>query len=80
MRELEVFMNFIRTKLDGIGTNSADTIFSSWNDRKMDSSMVSQLFDSFWKRAFRKAERVNPTIIRKMTSTIIQERIPTQKE
>ena len=69
MREVEVFMDFIRTKLDGIGTNSADTVFSSWGDGKMDSSVISQLFDSFWKSALGKAERVNPTIIRKMTST-----------
>ena len=69
MREVPVF---IRTKLDGIGTNNADTVFSSWNDGEMDSPMVSQRFDSFWKSALGKAERMNPTLIRKLTSTIIQ--------
>lgn len=29
MREVEVFIDFIRTKLDGIGTNSADNVFYS---------------------------------------------------
>lgn len=42
--------------------------------------MVSQRFDSFWKSASGKAEGMNLTIIRKITSTIIQEHVPTHKE
>ena len=71
------YIRNIRNKLPGISTNKTDPVFVSWGGLKMDSSLVTTQFNTFWSVAVGKkssARAINPTIVRKYTTTLIHDR------
>ena len=80
-RELAVFKRNFRDKLEGITTRPKDTMFVSWTGGAMDSSLVTTQMGSFWKRALNKvSSKINPTLVRKYTTTTVHENLPDKKQ
>ena len=81
MRHFEIFVQKIRTKLDGIQCRDEDHVFSSWSSRQMATSMVSTQLSTFWKKAIGVdlERRVCPTLLRKMATTVVHGNEPSIK-
>ena len=71
----------IRNSLPGISVEDRDPVFVSWSGRRMDSTMVTTQLNQFWKIAVNKdlSRAINPTLIRKMTTTTVHEQEPSRK-
>ena len=62
--------------LSGIGKEKVDSVFVSWGGSKMDSSLVTTQFNTFWSVAVGKSNStraINPTIVQKYTTTLIHD-------
>ena len=80
MRHLMIYLK-IRNSLPGISVEDRDPVFVSWSGRRMDSTMVTTKLNQFWKIAVNKdlSRAINPTLIRKMTTTTVHEQEPSRK-
>ena len=80
MRHLMIYLK-IRNSLPGISVEDRDPVFVSWSGRRMDSTMVTTQLNQFWKIAVNKdlSRAINPTLIRKMTTTTVHEQEPSRK-
>ena len=78
---LNTYLNKFRNQLDGIDTNPKHTVFVSWNGGPMDSSLITTQMGTFWKRALGKSSaKINPTLVRKFTTTTVHENVPSMKQ
>ena len=80
MHHLRIYLK-ICNSLPGISLEDRDPVFASWSGRKMDSTMVTTQLNQFWKIAVNKdlSRAVNPSLIRKMTTTTVHEKKPSRK-
>ena len=78
---LKTYLNKFRNQLDGIGTTPKHTVFVSWNGGLMDSSLITTQMGTFWKRALgNSSAKINPTLVRKFTTTTVHENVPSTKQ
>ena len=78
-QHLQIYVEKARNRLPGISKKSADTVFVSWTGRAMESSMITQQFQSFWGQALNRPVSINTTIIRKFATTTVYEHAPELK-
>ena len=80
-KELIIFKNYFRNKLDDISIEPEDTFFVSWNGGAMDSSLITTQMGSYWRRALNKdISKINPTLVRKYTTSTVHEHVPDRKQ
>ena len=80
-KELIIFKNYFRNKLDDISIEPEDTFFVSWNGGAMDSSLITTQMGSYWRRALNKdISKINPTLVRKYTTSTVHEHVPDSKQ
>ena len=72
-RSIHFFIKYVRSKLPEIGNDENDVVFLSYTGSGMDSSLVTTQFSSFYNRALGKEIRMNPTLVRKFTTTAVHE-------
>ena len=74
------YIKFMRNKLPGIRFEDKDTVFVSWSGNKMESNMITMQMNSYWSRIHDKTDRINPTIVRKFTTTTVHKNKPELKQ
>ena len=68
--------------LPGIANSPNDPVFVSWSGHYMASSMATSQMNLFWKAATNSnlSSSINPTLVRKMATTLVHEKEPDKKE
>ena len=75
-RNVHHYIKSMRNMLPGISVKDDDTVFVSWGGSKMESNMITTQMNSFWSRMHNKCHRINPTLVRKFTTTTIHQMKP----
>ena len=79
--QLTNYLNGFRNKLEGISLAPNEKVFVSWNGGTMTSSLITMQMGSFWRRAMGNQEaKINPTLVRKYTTTVVHENMPELKQ
>ena len=74
------YIRFMRNKLPGIRSECNDPVFVSWGGGKMESNMITTQMNSFWYKIHGNSSRMNPTLVRKYTTTSIHQYNPELKK
>ena len=79
--QLTNYLNDFRNKLEGISLAPNEKVFVSWNGGAMTSSLITMQMGPFWRRAVENQEAtINPTLVRKYTTTVVHENMPELKQ
>ena len=73
---MNMYVNHVRSNIDGISCKDEDPVFVSWSGKQMASSMVIEQFNRFWEQATGNSNRITTTLVRKMATTKIRRHNP----
>ncbi|XP_047128536.2 uncharacterized protein LOC124809068 [Hydra vulgaris] len=81
-KRVQMYINFVRQRLPDVNVRDCDPVFLSFNGSKMDSSMITTQFSSFWNRGLGLPieDRMIPTVVQKYTTTMIHNLNPSAKQ
>nr|XP_047124634.1 uncharacterized protein LOC124807122 isoform X2 [Hydra vulgaris]XP_047126611.1 uncharacterized protein LOC124807913 isoform X2 [Hydra vulgaris] len=77
--KVKKYIKFMRNMLDGVSKKDDSYVFLSWSGSPISSSMLSKQFSSFWQKGTGKS-CLNPTIVRKYTTTLVHDKYPELKQ
>ena len=77
--KIKKYIRFRRNMLDGVSKTDDSYVFLSWSGSPISSSMLSRQFSSFWQKGTGKS-CLNPTIVRKYTTTLVHDKYPELKQ
>ena len=79
-RNASAYVKYLRNKLPGVSKDLESPVFVSWVGGKMDGSMITNQFNSFWQRVHGNSDRLNPTLVRKYTTTTVHQNDPSFRQ
>ncbi|XP_065667327.1 uncharacterized protein LOC136087847 [Hydra vulgaris] len=77
--KVKKYIKFMRNMLDGVSKEDDSYVFLSWSGSPISSSMLSKQFSSFWQKGTGRS-CLNPTIVRKYTTTLVHDKYPELKQ
>ena len=76
----ERYMKFVRNAIPGVSTEVKSPVFVGWNSGdQMAGDLITTQFSKTWNKIQGTNSRMNPTIIRKFTTTTVHEQNPQMK-
>lgn len=76
----ERYLQFVRNAIPGVSTDLKSPVFVGWNSgNEMAGDLITTQFSKTWNKIQGTNSRMNPTIIRKFTTTTVHEQNPKMK-
>ena len=79
-KHIHGYVKWLRNKLPGIRSEDDDPVFVSWGGTKMEANMITNQMNTLWGRIHGTRDRINPTLVRKYTTTTIHQNKPDMKK